>query len=311
MRAMVSLSLLVLLLVGCGRNPTPPIDPSVTLPQARKGVVTKLARQEQAGTAAPNPPPGVFHLVRYKAPLGENVAYLTPDPGDGKKRPAIVWITGGDCNTIDQGCWREGNPGNDQSASAYRKAGLVMMFPSLRGGNTNPGFKEGFYGEVDDILAAADFLAQQPYVDPQRIYLGGHSTGGTLVLLVAECSNRFRAVFSFGPVDDVAGYGGDYVYASLADLNEMRLRSPGYWLHGIQSPTFVIEGRVDGNTESIEIMKRRNTNPKVTFATIDRGNHFSVLAPINAFVASKILQDTGATCNLTLSEAELSVAFGR
>ena len=28
------------------------------------------------------------------------------------------------------------------------------------------------------------------------IYLGGHSTGGTLVLLVSECTDRFRAIFS-------------------------------------------------------------------------------------------------------------------
>lgn len=56
-----------------------------------------------------------------------------------------------------------------------------MMFPSLRGGNDNPGVKEGFLAEVDDVLAAADFLGKQNYVDPGRIYLGGHSTGGTLV----------------------------------------------------------------------------------------------------------------------------------
>jgi hypothetical protein len=40
-----------------------------------------------------------------------------------------------------------------------------MMFPSLRGGNDNPGAREGFYGEVDDVVAASEFLARQPYVD--------------------------------------------------------------------------------------------------------------------------------------------------
>jgi dienelactone hydrolase len=81
-----------------------------------------------------------------------------------------------------------------------------MMFPSLRGGNQNPGQKEGFLGEVDDVLAAADFLVREDYVDPARIYLGGHSTGGTPVMLVAESTPRFRAVLSFGPVNDVRGY---------------------------------------------------------------------------------------------------------
>ncbi len=86
-----------------------------------------------------------------------------------------------------------------------------MMFPSLRGGNNNPGQIEGFFGEIDDILAAAEFLAQQPYLDPDRIYLGGHSTGGTLVFLVAEASGRFRAVFAFGPVVDVREYGQEFI----------------------------------------------------------------------------------------------------
>ena len=75
-----------------------------------------------------------------------------------------------------------------------------MMYPSLRGGNNNPGHMESFFGEVDDVLAARALLAKLPYVDPERIYLGGHSTGGTLALLVAECSGAFRGVFAFGPV---------------------------------------------------------------------------------------------------------------
>ena len=78
-----------------------------------------------------------------------------------------------------------------EAETGFRQAGIMMMFPSLRGGNENSGPKEGFLGEVDDILAAADFLAKQEYVDPQRIYLGGHSTGGTLVLLTADCTDRF------------------------------------------------------------------------------------------------------------------------
>ena len=43
---------------------------------------------------------------------------------------------------------------NDQNATAYPKAGVVTYFPSLRGGNLNPGRGEGFLGEVDDIIAA-------------------------------------------------------------------------------------------------------------------------------------------------------------
>src|SRR5690606_9024844 len=123
-------------------------DTSLSLVEARRGFRTTLVRRESGGRPAPQPPPGVFHLVQYDAPAGRLAAYLTPDPGDGQKHPAILWITGGDCNSIGP-CWVEGPSDNDQSASAYRKAGIVMMFPSLRGGNDNPGVKEGFLGEVD------------------------------------------------------------------------------------------------------------------------------------------------------------------
>src|SRR5207253_1872131 len=227
-------------------EPGPP-DTSVSLAEARRGFTTTLARRVSGGRPAPAPPPELFRLVRYDAPAGKLAAYLTPDPNDGTKRPAIVWITGGDCNSIDAGCWREGPPGNDQSASAYRKAGIVMLFPALRGGNDNPGVKEGFLGEVDDVVAAADFLQKQSYVDPERIYLGGHSTGGTLVLLTAECSDAFRAVFSFGPIDDVLGYGLTYNPFALTDPKELQLRSPARWLHSIRSPVFVLEGTIAGN----------------------------------------------------------------
>src|SRR5437879_5106436 len=180
----ISLILGIVLLAGCNRlqnksRPVPnpvntPNEAAVTLAEARKGFTTRLARRESANTPVPKPPPAVFKIVHFNSPAGKLAAYLSPDPKDGKKHSAIVWITGGDCNTIDQGCWREGPPQNDQSASAYRKAGIVMMFPSLRGGNDNPGPKEGFFGEVDDVLAAAEFLRKQPFVDPDRIYLGGH-----------------------------------------------------------------------------------------------------------------------------------------
>jgi dipeptidyl aminopeptidase/acylaminoacyl peptidase len=303
---LVFLSFVVL--VGCWSQKP---QQTATLTEARKGFTTTLTRRDTGGQEAPEPPPGVFQKVRYNSPAGNLVAYLTPDPRDGQKHPAIVWITGGDCNTIDEGVWQERPPSNDQTASAYRKAGVVMMFPSLRGGNANPGVKEGFLGEVDDVLAAADFLARQPYVDPQRIYLGGHSTGGTLALLAAESSGRFRAVFSFGPVDDVSGYGSEYCPFNTWNKREVELRSPGNWLHSVQSPTFVIEGTVQGNLSALQTMKKNSSNPKVRFLAAKGANHFSALAPTNRLIAEKILRDDGPTSTLDITEAEVNQLFGR
>lgn len=284
-----------------------PPDTTRTLAEARRGFRTTIARKDGRKRPPPVPPPGLFRLDRYDAPAGPSAAYLTPDPKDGRKHPAVIWITGGDCNSIDEGCWSEADPANDQSAAAYRMAGIAMMFPALRGGNDNPGVKEGFFGEVDDILAAADFLARQPFVDPQRLYLGGHSTGGTLVLLTAECSDRFRAVFSFGPVGDVRGYGPQYNPFVLSDPKELDLRAPGRWLHCVKSPTFVFEG-TDGNVTDLRAMARTCTNPQVRFFEAKGSDHFAILAPVNRLVAGKILADTGPTCRLAFTEDEVTAA---
>ena len=286
-------------------------DKTDALTEARKGFKTKLVRRESALEPAPQPPPQLFRTVRYDAPVGKLAAYLTPDPKDGQKHPAIIWITGGNCNSLDEGCWQEGPANNDQSASAYRKAGIVMLFPSLRGGHSGLGVKESFLGEVDDVLAAADFLAQQSYVDPARIYLGGHSTGGTLALLVAECSGRFRAVFSFGPADNVAGYGPEFTPFDTTNPLEIQLRSPGRWLAAIKSPTFVFEGTIQGNLGSLQTMAKSSTNPKVRFLPIRGATHFSLLAPTNRLIAAKILLDNGPACNLTFTEEEVIQRLGK
>ncbi len=281
---------------------------SPTLSQARADVATRLIRQERDGTAPPTPPADIYALVRYRAPGGEYSAYLTPRPATPGKRPAIVWLTGGDCNTIGD-VWSPQPRDNDQSAMAYREAGIVAMFPSLRGGNDNPGVREGFYGEVQDVLAAADYLATLDYVDPQRIYLGGHSTGGTLALLTAETDARFRATFAFGPVHDVSVYGPDMLPVSLDDAREIRLRSPGYWLSSIRSPTYLFEGDRDGNVADLAQMRAANRNPQVRAFLVPHANHFSALAPMNALIARKILADANGGEPLRIEEQDIAEAM--
>jgi len=300
--------------VGPNHTNGQPEGTANSLAEARKGFTTQLTRKAKANEPVDEPPAKVFRKVQYDSTVGKLAAYLTPDPKDRKKHPAIVWITGGDCNTIGD-VWtppKPRDPNGDQTARQYREAGIVMMFPSLRGGNDNPGFIESFFGEVDDVIAAADYLAKQPYVDPQRIYLGGHSTGGTLVLLVSECTDRFRAVFSFGPADEISHYPPQFVPSvNLSNAREVELRSPGLWLASIKSPTFVFEGIRDGNLDSLQTMKRASTNPKAHFYAVNGATHFTILGPTNRLIAQKILKDDGAESNLAFTEAELNQPFGK
>ena len=314
-------------LSGCGRESATPQSPpkiplsrtqagsstlqsasKVSLSQARQEFATQLIRRETTSLALPNPPARMFRSLRFPAPCGELLAYLTPDPRDQRKRPAIVWITGGDSSSLDDGIWKV-LPSGDETASGFREAGIVMMFPTLRGGSQNPGVHEGFYGEVDDVIAATDFLAKQPFVDQHRIYLGGFSCGGTLVLLVAESSDRYRAVFAIGAADSPARHSLKYTFCDPLNRKEIELRSPICWLHSIKNPTFVIDGTVRSNSASLENMKRASKNSLVQFVPVEGASHVSTLAPMVRLIAEKIVNDTGERCNIELSADEASRRF--
>jgi dipeptidyl aminopeptidase/acylaminoacyl peptidase len=250
--------------------------------------------------------------MHYPSPVGSLATYVTPSPGPGE-HPAIIWIAGGDYNSISDGnpaddVWSAAPADNDQTAAQYRDAGVMMMFPSLRGGNDNPGYEEGLMGEADDILAAADFLAQQPGVDPNRIYLGGHSTGGTMVLIESEYTSRFRAVFSFGPVADPSEYDPQEIAQPWDPANprELYLRSPIHFLSSITKPTFVFEGTTPpSNITDLRLMASENTNPNAHFYAVDNYSHFSILAPMNTLIAQKINADNGPTCNIAFTPTEI------
>jgi len=279
-----------------------------TLPGLRKALKSSVGEGQRDDTPAPEPPPGVFEKVTYTAPLGRNVAYVTP-VRPGARGPAIVWIVGGFGFGIDEGLWGTAPRDNDQTAAAFRKAGIAQMFPALRGANQNPGHHECFLGEVDDILAATDFLAQRPDVDPARIYLGGHSTGGTMVLLAAESTSRFRAVFAFGPVGDMRNYGKSGCLPAGSSEAEYKARAPMEYLSEIVSPTFIIEGMKGGNGEILPYLRRKAGKADIRFVEVAGGTHFTTLAPGCDVIAKAILADNGPKPALAITAAAIIAAM--
>ena len=51
---------------------------------------------------------------------------------------------------------------------------------------------------LDDTLAALSFLQALPGIDARRMAVVGHSFGGQLTLLAAECDKSLRATVTFG-----------------------------------------------------------------------------------------------------------------
>ncbi|MCE0557146.1 prolyl oligopeptidase family serine peptidase [Motilimonas sp. E26] len=257
---------------------------------ARAGHVTVLNKQEKITEEMTQPPADIFNIIKYPTELGEMSAYLSqPKLATNEKRPAIIWLTGGfPTSSPGDYLWTEIDVDNEQSARVYRDYGIVMMFPTLRGGvKGNPGVVEQFYGEVNDVISAGKYLRSLDYIDPERVYLGGHSTGGTLALLVAEATDIFAGVISLGPT---ANHYGKKRANFVWNDKEIYLRSPNNFLSYITKPTYIIEGEF-GNAGSIEDFQQRlqgKPNNKVKTALVKGANHFSVIHPVNSIFAQAI-----------------------
>lgn len=297
------------LTASCSTPPAPQASAVAAAPESTEPPLRELRRThvtrvffEADRAPAPTPPAGVLELVQYQAPLGANRAYVTPVQA-GPRRPAIVWIHGGMDFGLEADLWEVSERENDQSARAFREAGIVQMYPSFRGSHDNPGRAECFFGEVEDAIAAAEFLARRADVDPTRIYVGGHSTGGTLALLIAESSDRFRGVIALGPVEDVRGY--DACLSMHAPNAEMLVRAPIEFVSEIRTPTFIVEGIEMGNSESASAIHMARGSAPVTLVLVAGTDHISVVAPATEVAAQAILADTGATSALAITEAAI------
>jgi dienelactone hydrolase len=297
------------------KPPPPPPKPAkpITLFEARRGFKTALvpSSYKPDGTA-PQPPPQVYRKIQYVSPAGKLAAYLTPDPGDRKKHPALLWAHGG-FGGIGAANW-----GPDNGSAAFRQAGLIVMCPAWRGENENPGRFELFYGEVEDAVAAVQHLAGLPYVDPARIYMAGHSTGGTITLLTVEATAQVRAAFSFGGCPDLAnlfllseGKGYGHTPFDPKSQDEVRLRSPINFVSAIRVPTFYFEGELSLYPLDAARMEKAAQEKSVPFKAwkIEGGDHFNIERPITQLLAKKILADTGPKCNIAFAGREVQDAF--
>lgn len=255
----------------------PPVNSTPGQPDdlaaARKAFVTRLSVRGPAPQRFEKLtlPPGVKE-IEYTSGNLKLKGWLSLDNGDGKKKPAVVFLHGG---------WSFGEEDWDD-AQPFAEAGFVLFMPMLRGENGNPGIYESFLGEVDDAIAAGQFVSALPHVDPARVFVAGHSVGGVLTCLTAMMPSPFKAAASLDGYVDMeswaAGSPDSQVPYPRNDPEEVRLRNPMAFVHSLRIPLRLYAGS-DGRAVNAPLANKAKQAGKDCELVVVRGDHHQMVAP--------------------------------
>ncbi len=178
-----------------------------------------------------------------------------PDFDPAQKYPSILEIHGGPYAQYGQGFMHEFH---------YLAAqGYVVYFTNPRG---SQGYGEEFagaianqWGTVDyaDLMVWADYMAQQPYIDPKRMGVTGGSYGGYMTALIIGKTNRFKAAVAQRLVSNlISFYGSSDMNWTLQmlvgtdtqpwnDLEGYWQQSPISLIGNARTPTLIIHSEKD------------------------------------------------------------------
>jgi dipeptidyl aminopeptidase/acylaminoacyl peptidase len=214
--------------------------PANDLSTARKLFVTKLRVSGPAPQPYQNdePFPGVKE-VEYKSGDLKLKGWLSADQGGTAKQPAVVYLHGG---------WAFAST-DWQDAEPFAKAGYVLFMPTLRGENGNPGVYESFLGEVDDAIAAGRFVSSLPNVDPNNVFVVGHSVGAVLACLTAMLPSPYKAAAAFDGYVDMQLWARSspdaYVPYDRTSQDEIQVRNPMAFAGSLKCPLKLYAGELE------------------------------------------------------------------
>ena len=187
-------------------------------------------------------------------PIG-GLVVRPPDFQEGKKYPALLRIHGGPVGQFSNDF--------DFEWQLFAAHGYVVVAANPRGSSGRGlAFSKAIYADwgnkdVQDVLAAVDFVIAQGIADPNRLGIGGWSYGGMLTNYTIARDQRFKAAVSgAGTSNILADYGTDmYVRDYEVELgtpwthldNWLRVSFPFLHADKIVTPTLFLCGDKDFN----------------------------------------------------------------
>ena len=190
----------------------------------------------------------------------------------------------------------------DDETLPYAEAGFVVIHYSIDGGlpegadsaddesmmgligEAYPAFKASGAGVVNG-RNAVEYATKLKMVDPQKISCAGHSSAGSLSLLLAAHEPRIHRCVAFAAAYDLESRMGDLgsnimMRTLLPGIREFITEtSPTTHIDKITCPTLVFHARDDSNVPFSDaeayVGKMKAANKDVTFETTPSGDHYN------------------------------------
>lgn len=152
-----------------------------------------------------------------------------------------------------------------EEVQLYAAQGYVVLYTNPRGSTS---YGEEFANlihqnypseDYDDLMSGVDYMLEQGYIDPERLYVTGGSGGGVLTAWIIGKTDRFRAAVVAKPVinwtsfvltSDFYPFFTKYWFENppWEDVQAYWDRSPLSLVGNVTTPTMILTGEADVRT---------------------------------------------------------------
>ncbi len=198
---------------------------------------------------------GTYESVTYEGYDGAEIqmwVHYPPGFDESKEYPLFLLIHGGPHSGITDGFHFRWN------AQTFASWGYVTAWHNFHGSS---GFGQDFTDAINpdwierpyaDTIKAAEWFADQPWIDGERMVAGGASYGGYLSSILLGRDHPFNALLIHAPVYNMySQMASDFaVHADRFghywdDPDIYREISPHYFAENFETPALIIHGQLD------------------------------------------------------------------
>lgn len=236
---------------------------------------------------------GIVQEIKFNSKDGTSIGgfvVIPPNFQEGKKYPALLRMHGGPVGQFSNAF--------DFDWQLFAACGYVVVAANPRGSSgRGEAFSTAIYADwgnkdVQDVLAAVDYVVERGIADPKRLGIGGWSYGGMLTNYTIARDQRFKAAVSGASISNIlAGYGTDmYIRDYEAELGTpwthldtwMRVSFPFFHADRIVTPTLFLCGDKDFNVpllNSEQMYQALRSLGRDTQLVIYPGQHHGITQP--------------------------------